>query len=371
MKSFKPSHLLALLAMTLMSVAAQAQPILQQRCNTDSLDPTAAAKRLDWARKCGLIQNIGNTPAFDTWNYAYDGTTHLYDYAEADSSINTDGRNTYSGVSFDYNVNYTYVTSLYELAGTHQDQQVLNNISYYRWWRDASKQKARPLYPTFGSTADITSPSNAQLYVNVNANPIDCRVFSNSTFTTPVSTFYVNGYCESSCYTPEQQVLFSDGYHSIVDAVGARREDLITLTPSSTLDEVKLQQNKTYSYTAEFRDSEHPIVEVRTQSGGLLRVTVEHPVLQGEGRMVQAQRLKVGDELVKTDGSLDAIVSVTKAKHFGKVYNLKPVTQDLVSNILVAQGFLVGSSTYQNDDVGYINRIILHRGAVSASALPR
>ena len=73
---------------------------------------------------------------------------------------------------------------------------------------------------------------------------------------------------------------------------------------------------------------------------------------------------------MKADGTLDPIVDIQKATFFGKVYNLAPVTTDRVSNILVAQGYLVGSVRFQNDEVGYLNRIILYR-SIPADVLPQ
>jgi hypothetical protein len=113
----------------------------------------------------------------------------------------------------------------------------------------------------------------------------------------------------------------------------------------------------------------HNIYVLRTQSGGELRVTHEHPVLNGEGRIVQAQTLKVGQELLKADGTPDRIIDIQKTQHFGRVYNISPVSTDPVSNVVVSQGFLVGSSRFQNDEVGYMNRMLLYRG-VPGHALP-
>jgi hypothetical protein len=85
---------------------------------------------------------------------------------------------------------------------------------------------------------------------------------------------------------------------------------------------------------------------------------------------VQAQSIKVGNRLLKPDGTRDEVVSVTKTDYFGKVYNIKPASTNRVANILIAQGFLVGSSRFQNDDVDFINRIILGRG-IPANVIPQ
>jgi hypothetical protein len=178
---------------------------------------------------------------------------------------------------------------------------------------------------------------------------------------TPSATFYINAYCESSCYAPAQRVLFPDGPTAIVDAHAAGKPHVMTVAPHSTLHEVSLQAQPTYSYTAEFRDTTHPMVELVMASGGKLLVTTDHPIINGEGRLVAAQEIKAGDELIKKDGTFDLVTKVRRTTHFGKVYNLRPDTSDRVSNILVAEDYLVGSSLFQNDEVGYMNRILLHK----------
>ena len=81
-------------------------------------------------------------------------------------------------------------------------------------------------------------------------------------------------------------------------------------------------------------------------------------------------RTEAGNRLIKPDGTRDEVVSVTQADYFGKVYNLKPASTNRVANILIAQGFLVGSSRFQNEDADFINRIILGRG-IPANVIPR
>jgi hypothetical protein len=124
------------------------------------------------------------------------------------------------------------------------------------------------------------------------------------------------------------------------------------------------------SYTHDIHEAKQVIFTITTRSGGQLKVTDKHPVLEGNGRIVQAQSIKVGNRLIKPDGTRDEVVSVTQTDYFGKVYNLKPASTNRVANILIAQGFLVGSSRFQNDDVDFINRIILGRG-IPAHVIPR
>lgn len=341
---------------------AAAQPVLVQRCNADNLDPVQATARIEWARKCALLTRVGSPNNwFDTGQPASNGG-NLIDYLEADATTNPSGLGTFSGPNYGFEVNYAFVNTLFLSGGT---SQTIEANGYRKWERDASRKRQRPLYPTFGSTANLLDPGNVQL--KPNGNPDDCRLFTPGGAATQV--FYVNGYCESSCYAPGQKLQFQSGEVEIVKALEQRRADLVSLASDSTLDNVKLMNNETFSYTAETRDTKHVIIELSTESGGKLRVTDEHPVINGEGRMVQAKTLRVGDDLVRANGSPDRIVSVDRVAHFGKVYNLRPVTEDLVSNVLIAEGFLVGSSRFQNDDVGYLNRVILYR-AVPGVAIP-
>ncbi|MFE8598786.1 Hint domain-containing protein [Archangium violaceum] len=353
-------------AAVLLPAQAQAQVIISTRCTTDNLDTNAKAEaRVEWARKCGTIQNVGDSAAwYDTALSAATGGT-LKDYLESDVARNPDGEGAFTGPGYGFKVNYSAMFAVYLSGPTYQSQDARG---YYFWWRDSWRKKGRALYPTFSTSTDIEATDNIQLFPHPTL--ADCRLYLDKNGAQPAtSPFHVNGYCESACYTPEQKVLFSDGYMPIVDALKGLKEDLITLSPNATLDNLELQQNRTYSYTKEIRDAEHNIFVISTRSGGQLRVTHEHPIINGEGRMVQAQTLKVGDDLVKADGTLDAIVDIQKTTHYGRVYNIAPVTTDLVSNVLVAEGYLVGSVRYQNDEVAYINRIILYRG-VPAEVIP-
>jgi len=341
----------------LLPLAADAVPIITARCTADSLDSAQAEARLMWARRCALTTHV----VYPSLGYgigvqSVNGTGELIEYQEGTDTFW--GKNMYSSTDDALEVNSTVMNRLYLSGGTYQGTDV---NGFKQWWKEASRKKARPLYPIFGSTSSIDSTSNQQLFVNPN-NPNDCNLYTNKEGTVRwYGDFYVNAYCEASCYTPEQRVLFSDGYDTILDALNERREDVVTLTSNSTIDNIQLQTGETYAYTAEVRDANHPIVEIRTASGGLLRVTTEHPVVEGSGRLVHAQTLKAGDELLKADGSRDEIVEVNRTHYFGKVYNLRPTGTNRVSHILVAEDYLVGSSLFQNDEVDYINRRILFK----------
>jgi len=246
------------------------------------------------------------------------------------------------------------------------NQEALGATAGFWKWAGTS-QRPRPMYPSFENTP--VAGSGTQLFPHPTL--ADCRLYSDRNGTTPVAgSTYVIAYCESSCYTPDQNLRFATGDVNIVDAMKTKRDDLVTLAPDATLDQLATQTSQVFSYTTEIRDAEHVIYKLTTASGGSLSVTNEHPLVISSGQLVQAQKLHPGDELLKADGTIDPITQVEKTTYVGKVYNIKPMSREPVANILIAQGYLVGSARFQNDDVDYMNRVLLFRG-VPADVMPQ
>ncbi|WP_225409920.1 Hint domain-containing protein [Stigmatella hybrida] len=354
---FRLKHVVTVVGVLGYSTGASAT-ILEQRCTDDSLDPAQAIQRNEWARKCGLAYNSGGTGAYFNTELPASNGGYLYEYTE--TTVGPASR-MFSGDFQSNEINSTYLNTIYLSSPITSS---IDAQGFYKWTGSSTRVRPLPLYPTFSDNRDITAGTPLRPHATL----ADCNLYRANGTVAPA--FYVNGYCRASCYSPEQEVLFSDGPQAIVEARKAMREDLVTLTADSTLDAIQLQTNQTYSFTEELRDTRHTLYEIATESGGHLRVTGAHPIIQGEGRLVQAQTLKVGDELVKVDGSRDRITDIRQTPYFGKVYNVRPVTDQPVTNILVAQGFLVGSSTFQNDDIGYINRVILFSSTIPAEIIP-
>jgi len=354
-----------------LSTAAHATPILQARCASDSLDPATARLRLEWARACGTRINVRSPTApvfpaslYDTMMKSSNGNIPLIEYLETDDIW---GKNDYSGDSAA--VNQMFVQSQWRASAYSAANDALG---FQKWSGIASLALPRPMYPTFGNNLDINVA--VQLFPNPSYNPADCNLYTDPAgkvvYTPGSQGFFVNGYCTSSCYLPEEQISFEGGTEGILDAMTQLRTGVTTLAPKSTLGHVQTRTDDVASYTHDLHDATQVIFTITTRSGGQLRVTDKHPVLEGDGRIVQASSIKAGNHLLRADGSRDEVVSVTRSDYFGKVYNLAPVSTNRVANILIAQGFLVGSSRFQNDDVDLINRIILGRG-IPRDVIPR
>jgi hypothetical protein len=351
-------------------MAALAEPTQEFRCSQDSLDADQARQRLDWARKCGLLRNTAGPASFFASTRAYDASVFPGSLIGAKEYRENTTTRAYSGNSRAYEVNYYSAYNRFDGFTVYTMAQETSGptTGFYKW--TGTTPRLRPFYPAFGSIVD----GSGTLLLPLPTVYDDCNLYqwnpTTGTATRWTGDFYVVAYCEASCYAPDQRVRFADGDVNIVEAMKAKRDDVVTLAPDATLDDLRTQTSKVYSYTTELRDGEHVLFKLTTASGGTLSVTNEHPMVTSEGRLVKAESLKKGDELLKADGTPDPIVGVEKTSHYGKVYNLKPESREHVSNILIAQGYLVGSARFQNDYVAFMNRVLLFR-AVPEEVMPR
>jgi len=236
------------------------------------------------------------------------------------------------------------------------------------------------LYPVYLNTG-ITLPDGTNpLWVGPGPNRPD--IFFGMTRSAIRSIPYTGGFnlptgvqvdalCESGCYSPDQEIRVGNGFVSVAKAHESGESRLTTLDPNATIDSIKFMGNTIARWTVDIAPTQQTIFTLRMKSGGQLRVTNEHPLVTSEGVMKQAQTLVVGEELVRDNGSPDPVVSIVKTTELTKVYNLRPTTTDLTSNILVAQGYLSGSARYQNEFVKYLNRVLFRHKIPSAVIVRR
>lgn len=175
----------------------------------------------------------------------------------------------------------------------------------------------------------------------------------------PAQTYQFAGFCVASCYTPDQLVLYSDGYTPISQAKETLRQDIMTLAQGSTLEKISLVPNILKSYTVDQAPREQDILIIETEGGGRLSVTTNHPLVLGIGVVRSAGELKIGDQLITQDGEKDPVTKITPKKYFGKVINVQMSNYNITDNIVVAQGYLNGSVFFQNADIKKVNRRVL------------
>jgi len=350
-----------------------AQPVEQLPCIGDSLNISAARARIEWARRCGLILNTGSVP--NTGNpanfFESDKAADLATFVGAKEYRENDPNRAFSGPNLDYDVNYSYSWALFgSFFGYTVFQETSGpTVNFFKW--SQRTQRVQPLYPSFNSAADLTG---TQLYPHPTLANCNLYTDPNGINQWPsANNFFLAVYCTADCYTPDQSLRFSTGEVNILDALQARRDDVVTLSPDATLDDPRTQVSRVLSYTAGIHDAEQPIYKLTTASSGSLSVTGGHPVLVSNGRngrLIQAEQVREGDDLLRADGTPDPITRVEKTTFFGKVYNITPTATEHVANLVIAQGFLVGSARFESDDLRYMNRALRFRG-VPDEVMPR
>lgn len=168
--------------------------------------------------------------------------------------------------------------------------------------------------------------------------------------------------CVNGCFKPDQRVALGDGYRAVeeIERKGKKDQSLITLAPGSTFESPHYQLQSIDYFVRSAEDAHETLVKLTTSDGSLV-VTKNHPILEGNGFMVMADQLQVGDNLVKADGSLSKITAKNYEYFFGQVYNLSPLSGEAVENVIVTEGFLNGSHRFQDGDLSAHRDVILKR----------
>lgn len=179
------------------------------------------------------------------------------------------------------------------------------------------------------------------------------------------STAFIAAVCVASCATPEQQILGQSeangklAYVPFQEAWQKNFQFVATLASQSNMSSKYVQKTKVDSWVTELVDSEHEIIEFRMKSGGLLRLTPNHPVVTDQGTIKTAEEFKVGENLVKHGGERDPIVSLNRITYQGKVYNVFVKSSEIHKNIVLTNGYLNGTAYFQNDGAQFLNRRLL------------
>src|ERR1700759_4392443 len=133
-----------------------AEIIIQARCTLDSLPPSAAIQRLEWARRWGLTLNTGSVPnTGDPANF-FESTLAIDqasapDFRGAKEYRENNPNRAFSGNVNDYNINYYYSFARYRRNAYNVFQETSGpTINFWKW--SNPMPRARPLYPAFDST---------------------------------------------------------------------------------------------------------------------------------------------------------------------------------------------------------------------------
>ena len=163
--------------------------------------------------------------------------------------------------------------------------------------------------------------------------------------------------CQEGCYKPGQHILFDDGEEAIEKALSELKETIMVVDENSTMSSISLEKAPVKNFMRSIQPGWEYIITIVTVSGGRLEVTANHPLLDDQGILREASSFQIGDSLVRVSGELDPIVQIQTDRWFGTVYNVRPESVDPLNHLIVAEGFLNGSSYFQNE--GKVDRMRL------------
>lgn len=204
-------------------------------------------------------------------------------------------------------------------------------------------------YPIFGQ---VTSPDSPAVPVVAPADP-NAPCWD--------TTVYVQiGFCQAGCFTPEQEIFFTNPlrYEAIESATRAGATDILSVSGINGSGFLEFRDAKLFGYTVDPVEKAQQILVIKTQTGNL-KVTPNHPLVDGRGYMVAANTLKVGDSLKTMYNTDSQIISIETVDYFGKVYNVDMGSTNMFENIIVANDFLSGTVYFQNDGLVNLNRLVL------------
>ena len=279
-----------------------------KRCSTwgDSLDQSRAKGRWEWAQKCDKTYKalIAQFPTMDPSRYLTDSTGGV--------------RRTYP------------VYAVINLSVPEEHPKYYTNPK--KWYAPTRAPKGNA-----GTKAACAMPDKYQ----------------------------IGFICLSSCYTSDMMLSFNIGDVDVESAYLENLQDILTVSADSTIEKMIMQYRPVKNHIRSVIDGRHEIINFLTESGKILKVTPNHPLINGSGQMLRADDFKLGDFLVNVDGAKERIISLNRDKYYGKVYNVEIDANHYTDQILVAQGLLSGDLSFQNENTRYLERILFRMNGIS------
>jgi hypothetical protein len=252
------------------------------------------------------------------------------------------------------------------ITGNPTMQALFNaRVSAVDAWVD---DQTRPLYPSFikiDNSTYWTAPVRGGVEVEVNGHfpPVPRVVSICSRHPEPFPTYLF--LCAGGCAKGDQLTLFADGYHRLSDAMQYDARDIVALdaetsviAPDGSAD-LRLRQARVERYTRDaLRDAPNEVVVIRTAEGGELTVTLEHPLIDGSGKMVRAKDLAPGDTLLHVSGRRHTVATTRRETLAERVYNLDVTAREETSQVFVVQGYLSGTNRQQRSELEDVNRVL-------------
>lgn len=159
-------------------------------------------------------------------------------------------------------------------------------------------------------------------------------------------------YCVAGCFAPDQSVLFFEEdqvntYWKPIEAAYEKDRSVAAVAKGSSIGNVLYTPAAISYYLRDFAETTNAITHFFTKDGYDIKVTPNHPMVDGLGMVRRASSFKVGEDLVTYQGKPSAITSIQSEIHKGRVYNFDTEESEDHYKIIAANGLLSGTHWYQ------------------------
>jgi hypothetical protein len=145
-----------------------------------------------------------------------------------------------------------------------------------------------------------------------------------------------------------------------IDKITVGSVQVHALTEDTTLSSVRYAPRGLEAKTAGAENK--PLVVLHLADGVTLGATELHAILISTGQMVAAKDLRAGQVLVRQDGSLSTIATITRERTSDDVFNvLTNAGMSHKGHMIVANGLIVGDLMWQNTLAKDLNSIEVRR----------
>lgn len=163
--------------------------------------------------------------------------------------------------------------------------------------------------------------------------------------------------CPYGCFGADERILFGEEWLTIPEALAQGIEWVSSLSKkSSVFKPVVKTDTNILTYTGGYE--KHDLITFHLSSGMRLSVTKNHPMVADTGEIVRADRVQLGDRLLTVSGPA-LISAIQRAQTAEKVWNISPVSEGALDNVLIAEGFITGSLRFQNEWADHASRTLI------------
>ncbi|MCF2828087.1 MULTISPECIES: Hint domain-containing protein [unclassified Pseudoalteromonas] len=180
----------------------------------------------------------------------------------------------------------------------------------------------------------------------------------------PVVDFYdrtVGAVCKCGCFEANTLIRVTKG-GDIVDVAAKHIDDSYGLVGLAKDASLSLLSTNTFEMRARTKGAEESDLYVFIlEDGSELKVTQHHGMLLGNGAMVAAKDVELGQTMLRADGVELSVASITREPTKQDVYNFETNGAEVVNHIIIANDILVGDLTWQNQLQAELGQVVVRQ----------